>query len=151
MIHLPKINTILELDEHASIVCELGKRLILTTEDITPIKKKARPSWTAVGDGMQTRHFKSYPYEMTLLSLTTPEAKLFKLVLEGYNSKTGYSLVDLSQASPSEKVSYSNAYKKLAERELVRRVKKQVYLINPCGKINLNLFDELLDVWNSLG
>ena len=98
---------------------------------------------------METRHFKSYPYEETLLKLTANEAKLFGLILQGYNSNTGYSVVDLSSCTPSEKSELSRGYKALKQRDLVKRVKQKTYLINPTAKIHLNLFDELLAVWEA--
>ena len=150
MLHIPTPNSTIQLDDKASIVCEMGKQLIITTEDLLKTKnKKPRPSWTAIGTGMESRYFKSYPYEETLLKLTANEAKLFGLILQGYNSNTGYSVVDLSSCTPSEKSELSRGYKALKQRDLVKRTKQKTYLINPTAKIHLNLFDELLAVWEA--
>ena len=150
MLHIPTPNSTIQLDDKTSIVCEFGKQLIITTEDLFKTKnKKPRPSWVAIGNGMETRHFKSYPYEETLLKLTANEAKLFGLILQGYNSNTGYSVVDLSSCTPSEKSELSRGYKALKQRDLVKRVKQKTYLIIPTAKIHLNLFDELLAVWEA--
>lgn len=150
MLHIPTPNSTIQLDDKASIVCEFGKRIIIQTEDTPkPQNKKPRPSWTAIGNGMETRHFKSYPYEETLLKLTANEAKLFSLILQGYNSNTGYSVVDTAAFSPSEKNKLSLGYKALKQRDLVKRTKQKTYLINPTAKIHLNLFDELLAVWEA--
>ena len=150
MLHIPTPNSTIQLDDKANIVCEMGKQLIITTEDLLKTKnKKPRPSWTAIGTGMESRYFKSYPYEETLLKLTANEAKLFGLILQGYNSNTGYSVVDLSSCTPSEKSELSRGYKALKQRDLVKRTKQKTYLINPTAKIHLNLFDELLAVWEA--
>ena len=150
MLHIPTPNSTIQLDDKANIVCEMGKQLIITTEDPLKTKnKKPRPSWTAIGTGMESRYFKSYPYEETLLKLTANEAKLFGLILQGYNSNTGYSVVDLSSCTPSEKSELSRGYKSLKQRDLVKRTKQKTYLINPTAKIHLNLFDELLAVWEA--
>ena len=148
MLHIPHPYSTLQLDDKANIVCEVGKQLVITTEDVSKTKnKKPRPSWTAIGTGMESRYFKSYPYEETLLKLTANEAKLFGLILQGYNSNTGYSVVDTSTFSPSEKNKLSLGYKGLRHRDLVKRTKQKTYLINPTAKIHLNLFDDLLAVW----
>ena len=150
MLHIPQPYSTLQLDDKANIVCEMGKQLIITTEDLFKTKnKKPRPSWVAIGNGMENRHFKSYPYEETLLKLTANEAKLFGLILQGYNSNTGYSVVDTAAFSPSEKNKLSLGYKGLRQRDLVKRTKQKTYLINPTAKIHLNLFDELLAVWEA--
>ena len=124
------------------------------TEDMlniqVPLKLKntTLPSWKPIGDGVENKHFKSYPYEETLLQLTSNEAALYSLILKGYIHNTGYSYVDLSTYTPSQKTEFSKGYKKLKERNLVKRVKKNTYLINPCAKIHLSLFDDLFEVWN---
>ena len=43
----------------------------------------------------------------------------------------------------------SKAYKLLNQRELVRKVKRQVYMVNPSGLITDN-WKEHLQVWDSL-
>lgn len=150
MIHIPFVNTILQLDEKASIVCEMGKKLVITTEDSpTPPSKKPRPPWSAIGNGMQTRHFKSYPYEETLLKLTANEARMFGLILQRYNTNTGYAVLDMSTFTHAEKNKLSLGYKALKQRELVKRTRQCTYLINPTAKIHLSLFDELFEVWNT--
>ena len=150
MLHNPFLNTILQLDDKASIVCEMGKKLVITTEDSpTPQSKKPRPSWTAIGNGMQTRHFKSYPYEETLLKLTANEARMFGLILQCYNTNTGYAVLDMSTFTHAEKNKLSLGYKALKQRELVKRTKPCTYLINPTAKIHLSLFSELFEVWNT--
>lgn len=108
-------------------------------------KKKVKPvpqgvSYIGVG----------YPYEKVLLDLTANETRLYKLILEAYNYKTGYSFVDTSNESQSVKTELSKGYKGLKSKGLVKRVKQQTYLINPCAKIHLELFDELYTVWNKL-
>ena len=150
MLHIPTPNSTIQLDDKASIVCEFGKQLIITTEDLSKTKnKKPRPSWTAIGNGMETRHFKSYPYEEALMQFTANENKMYRLILKNYDYTTGYSVVDLSSCTPSEKSELSRGYKALKQRDLVKRVKQKTYLINPTAKIHLNLFDELLAVWEA--
>jgi hypothetical protein len=91
-----------------------------------------------------------YPYEKVLLDLTANESRLYKLILDAYDYKTGYSVVDISQETQSTKTELSKGYKGLLSKALVKRVRQKVYLINPCAKIHLELFDELYDVWNKI-
>lgn len=141
------------LASSATITPQVGKRLVVTEEDDTTAKnkpKKPRPSYDPVGNGMTTRHFTSYPYEETLLELSKPEAWFFRLLLKAWRTGNGYSDISNMTFTATEKVVASNAYKKLKARDLVRKVKNQVYMINPTAKINLSLFDELYLFWQSL-
>lgn len=135
------------LGNNVNFVCSNDEEIIISTK----IKhKKPRPSYTTIGNGMKTRHFQSFPYENVLLGLTANETRLYKLILEAYNYKTGYSFVDTSGETQSVKTELSKGYKGLKSKGLVKRVKQQTYLINPCAKIHLELFDELYAVWNKL-
>lgn len=142
------------LASSANINVAEGKRLVITEESYVepPVKtRKPVPHYDPVGSGMKTRYFTSYPYEETLLDLTKPEAWLFKLMLRGWDRDTGYTTLDLSHLPKVEQNKASEAYKKLHGRDLVRRVRKQLYLINPYAKIHLDLFSELDKVWEALG
>lgn len=151
MIHTLQTNTTITLTDSATIFCEIGKRLVLVAEDAKPVeRKKPRPSWSAIGNGMENRDFKSYPYEETLLALTANERKLFNLILKAYDRNTGYSVLDMSGFTNSEKGMLSLGYKALKQRSLIKRVKPRTYLINPTAKIHLSLFDELFAMWNML-
>lgn len=99
---------------------------------------------------INTRKFKSYPYEMTLLDLNSNESKMFTLIRQAYSTATGLSIVDLSTHTPSQKTELSKGYKALEQRELVKRVKPKIYMINPLAIVNLNLFDELYEQWQKL-
>ena len=150
MIHLPKENTSIHLNESTSIVCEMGKQLTITVSDKPlPKKRVPMPSWTAASDGVKTREFQSYPYEQTLIQLNANEARLFGLILTNYDRNTGYSIVDLSNRTSAEKVELSKGYKGLKKRELVKRVRQKTYLINPCAKIHFTFFEQLYEVWNN--
>ena len=150
MIHLPKENTSIHLNESTSIVCEMGKQLTVTVSDKPlPKKRVPMPSWNATGDGVKTREFQSYPYEQTLVDLTANEARLFKLILTNYDRNTGYSIVDLSGFTHVERNKFSLGYSALKKRELVKRVRQKTYLINPCAKIHFTFFEQLYEVWNN--
>lgn len=151
MSHSTKQYIIAGLASSATITPQAGKRLVVTEEDDTTTKpKKPRPSYDTIGNGMTTRHFTSYPYEETLLELSKPEAWFFKILLRAWRNGNGYSDISHTPFTPTEKVVASNAYKKLRERQLVRKVRNQVYMINPTAKINLTLFDELYAAWKAL-
>lgn len=152
MLHIPQRNvTTVVSGDQTTIACAIGDELVITTrEKAKAQRRQPRPSWLAIGTGMETRKFKSYPYEMTLLDLNSNESKMFTLIRQAYNTDTGLSIVDLSSHTPSEKNHLSKGYKALEQRELVKRVKPKVYMINPLAIVNLSLFDELYEQWQTL-
>ena len=97
---------------------------------------------------MKNRTYQAYPLLETLLELSKPEAWLFKILLDTYNDQTGLSILTVS-FSGTDKVTASKAYKSLNQRDLVRRVKRQVYMINPCALIT-NQWKEQIKIWESL-
>ena len=99
---------------------------------------------------MPTNTFTNYPYEMTLLDLNSNEATMYRLIRQAYDPRTGLSVVDLSNHTPSQKTELSKGFKALEQRELVKRAKPKVYMINPQAIVNLDLYDELQTLWDSL-
>lgn len=106
------------------------------------------PPYVMVGTGMKNRTYQSYPLIETMLDFSKPEAWFFKMLLETYNNTTGLSTLIVS-FSDSDKVTASRSYKSLNQRDLVRRVKRQVYMINPCALIT-NQWKEQIKIWESL-
>ena len=152
MLHIPQRNvTTVVLGDQTTIACAIGDELVITTREKDKAQKKQpRPSWIAIGTGMNNRHFTSYPYIQTLLTLTSNEQKMFALIQGAYNRDTGLSFIDLSQYTPSQKTELSKGYKALEKRELVKRIEPKLYMINPLAVIHLTLFDELYEQWQKL-
>lgn len=150
MLHIPQLDSTLELSDQTSILCEPGKQLVITAQEISPKpSRKPRPSWCAIGTGMATRHFTAFPYEQTLLKLTADEQAVMSMLLEQYDYQTGLSVLSPAGLTQSQKNRISRGYLKLRQRELVKRVSKSTYLINPLAKIHLNLFDSLYQMWQN--
>jgi len=152
MLYVPQRNvTTIVSGDQATIACPVGEELVITTRDKdTSEKRQPRPSWLAIGTGMETRKFKSYPYEMTLLDLSSNESKMFKLIRQAYDHATGLSVVELSTYTASQRTEFSKGYKALESRQLVKRVRQKVYMINPLAIVHLKLFDELYEQWEKL-
>jgi len=93
--------------------------------------------------------YAGYPYEETLISLNANEAKVYKWLLDSYEYKTGLSTLNTQAMNPSDKVTLTRGYTGLRNRNLVKRVKKFTYLINPKARIHHNLFEDLLNLWDN--
>lgn len=109
------------------------------------------PAWTKMSVGKYMYgHRAGYPYEETLISLKADEAKTYKFILDNYDFDTGLSTVNTQHFTATEKVSLSNGYRGLYARNLVKRVRKFTYLINPDARWHKNMHDNLLKLWQSL-
>lgn len=106
------------------------------------------PPYIMAGTGMKNRACQSYPLIETMLEFSKPEGWFFKVLLETHNEATGLSPITVS-FSNTDRVTASRAYKLLNQRNLVRRVKRQVYMINPRALIT-NQWKEHIKVWESL-
>ena len=149
MLLVPQYNvtTVVHSDE-VKIACLYGDELVISSKKKSP--KKPRPPWIAIGTGMPNKAFTNYPYEMTLLELTSDEAAMYRLIRQAYDLRTGLSVVNLSAYTPSEKNHYSKGFKGLEKRLLVKKVKHRTYIINPQAIVHFNLYDELWEQWQKL-
>ena len=109
------------------------------------------PSWVKISSGRSMYNMRAgYPYEQTLISLNAHESKVYSALLNNYDFKTGFSTLNSQEMTPTEKVMFSRGYQDLHKRDLVKRVKKFTYLINPDARIHKHLHTELLKLWQSL-
>lgn len=135
-----------------SITAHPGYDVVTSVVKLTPdIVPRDSPAWTKMSVGKRMYGQKAgYPYEETLISLKADEAKMYKHILDNYDFETGLSTINTQNMTASEKVSLSNGYKGLHKRNLVKRVKKFTYLINPDARWHKNMYDNLLKLWQSL-
>lgn len=109
------------------------------------------PSWVKISSGRSMYSMRAgYPYEQTLISLSADESKMYSALLNNYDFKTGLSTLSTQTMTPSEKVLISRGYQGLYKRNLVKRVKKSTYLINPDARIHKDLYEQHLTLWNSI-
>lgn len=149
------IPTLKKLATHqiATIIADSDTDLLVTTvnKPKDELPKIPQPAWfkASIGKRMYGM-YAGYPYEETLIDLNAEEAKAYKRILNGYQYESGLSIIDSSTFTASEKTIFSRGLKDLKARQLVKRVKKFTYLINPEARIHHKLFEDLLKLWQSL-
>ena len=127
----------------------VGDALIL--ERVRKEKKEIVPSYSCIGGNMkfQTK-VKNYPDLFGELSRLSKGAhwllwSLIKLLNTTNNE------AHLVLRGPKNKAKVARAYKELKEKDMVRRVSRGVYLINPKIMLpNTGCFDKTLAIWNLL-
>lgn len=126
-----------------------GTKLSIVADTTPSPKYTEKPPFIMVGNGMKNRTYQAYPLLETLLELSKPEAWLFKILLNTYSEHTGLSSLKTIPFTKTELETSSKAYKLLMQRDLVRKVRRQVYMINPCALIT-NQWKEHIKIWESL-
>lgn len=84
-----------------------------------------------------------------LLDLSSQAQKAFKLLHNSYDATTGISVIP-AFSNNSEKVLFSRGFKELQKTAMVKRVKRQHYIINPKMYINPSVYGSLCQLWDSL-
>jgi len=128
--------------------CEIQLDIINEPKDELP--KLPEPAWAKMSIGKTMfGKYAGYPYEETLISLNANEAKVYKWLLDTYEYKTGLSTLNTQNMTSSDKITLTRGYTGLRQRNLVKRVKKFTYLINPEARIHHKLFESLLELWDN--
>ena len=114
-----------------------------------PKKYNPQPPFLRIGNGMKGQHGTAYPLLETMLEFSKPEAWLFAILLKTHSDKSGQSDISKLTFTKVDLNNLSKAYTLLKQRDLVKRVKRQVYMINPSAIIT-DKWEEHKEVWKGL-
>jgi hypothetical protein len=85
---------------------------------------------------------------MVLADLPTPATWLFWNLVHKRNPDTNVAIFKSKDQNESKRI--TKAYKVLSQKNLVKRIKRQHYLINPTVVIPIYTYDTVLDHWHIL-
>ena len=126
----------------------------LETVSVTSDKKvkQIRPNFMMVGNGtMSNKGVGSIDFLEEIVNSTKAEQFLLMGIKNGINYENSYKpVVRVIGVTSTEKQYLKSGYKSLLDRNLVRRVKKSYYIINPNALIPID-YEGALDLWNSIG
>lgn len=134
----------------STIIAPKDRDVIISSieEPKDELPKVPEPAWAKISIGKRRYGmYAGYPYEETLINLTSEESKAYKRILDAYDFDTGLSIINTQTMTHSEKTVFSRGFRDLHKRSLVKRVKKFTYLINPEARIHQKLFEPLLTLW----
>ena len=137
------------------LVTDPDYELNITTEKRK--KKRANPPFTAVGREYNTGYDsnrvpikKGYPFISTLLAFNKGEQWFYGLIHDQLDYTNNIAHILSSSRSKSELPKMSNAYTSLKAKGLVKRVRKEVYIVNPDALISPNYYEAIKIKWDSL-
>jgi len=134
--------------------------VIIPQENLTPgyraettlVKLDTSPSYYKIGTGTMNKHrMKSIDLLDEVIASTKAEQYVIQLIKDGvsYDSPDGIVTIPMHTMTETEKRTFRKGYKSLYDRDLVRRVKRGQYMINPNALI-LNSYTKCKKVWDAL-
>jgi hypothetical protein len=124
-------------------------------EAVTVVKKREprkRPNFTMIGngtmnkDGVQARDLLREMTQMT-------KAELYTLIWIRdaiyWENRTGEVALYMADLTSTQQRQFKSGFKSLHEKDLVRRIKRSHYMINPNALIPLD-YEAALELWNSI-
>jgi hypothetical protein len=125
-----------------SIISDSEKNVNITlkqnqTLEIRNAASVRKPSYIMVASGYNTG--KSMNYTKELLAMTSQEAFVFDILMDNRDTpyldkpyiKSNYTYIDNSTLTKNEKKKVYEGYKRLRSKDLVIRISRGKYLINP--------------------
>jgi len=88
-----------------------------------------------------------YPLLDVMADMTKPEAWFFKELRHSMDIRTSVGIMKNGDLSLSDRQKKKLAYAPLKEKDLVRRVKKETYMINPDALIYPETYEESKKAW----
>lgn len=136
---------------------DFNEQIILTEPDLevtvtTNRRKrqfKTRP-FTAVGRIYnQKGKVMGYPLISTLLTLSKGEQWLYNLIHEKLDYTNNIAFLQVDSLTKSDRPKMSKAFKLLHAKGLIKRVKREMYIVNPDAVINFDNYDEIKRKWDA--
>ena len=120
-------------------------------EQLSVIKKaKPRPNFMMIGNGTMNKYnTQSIDLLQELADATKAGRYLLLAIKNGIIYKNDYDpIVKVIGTNATTKDYIKKGYKELRERNIVRRIKRSHYMINPNALIPLD-YDNALEIWNN--
>ena len=113
-----------------SLTVDAGDKVFVETYVEKRYKSKFIPYWR-VNQGNSYRSSNRMSTMDMIRNLTDSEYWLFKLIAEGMDLSTNIATIRGKELSKTEKRRLLRGYKGCRTKDLVRRVKREYYMINP--------------------
>lgn len=119
--------------------------------------KRLNPPFTAVGrsyqkglDSNRDKIMVGYPFISVLLAFNKGEQWFYGLLHSELDYTNNIAQVLSSSLSKSDLPKMSKAFKSLCEKGLVKRVRKELYIVNPDAVIQPTYYEAIKKKWDSL-
>lgn len=132
----------------------MNEVIVILEQDETLVKKKKTkktPNYYRVGNGTMNKHkIQSVDILRELAMMTKAEQFVFLVIKDGITFENGYEPVvriDRKELTTTQVQYLDKGYKLLEAKDLVRRIKRGHYMINPNALVP-NDYEKWLAVWD---
>lgn len=109
-----------------------------------------KPAFMMVGTKLKRkRGIEGYDLVAALLNFNSDMRWMFKLLMDGLNTENNCCDFNLLNLTHTQKVNCSLAYTALSKIDLVKRMRKGIYMINPKAIIPPTTYPEAQKLWDS--
>lgn len=118
----------------------------------TSAKNKGnKPVFMMIGKPVKIRgKTPGFPLVKAMLKFNKEEQWFFDLIFDCLNPETNQSDITHFEFNSTEVNKISRAYKPLKEMDLVKRVKKGIYMINPTAIVPPLTYEDAQEAWDSI-
>ena len=139
------------------IISTVSLKLANNEEAVISVKKKShKPGFIMVGNGKTNKKgVDSIDLLIEVADMSSNEKLCFFLIKDGvifdpWDNRLIYQVrIDTSKLTKSQKSKFSNGFNKLKDKDLVKRVSRGVYMINPNALIPNDYVREL-HIWETI-
>ena len=135
--------------QERTIVCPAGEELIISSRRKDRVKVNQLFSITS-RQGLFKGKMMGIPLTELYMDFNKEEQWFYKIIWQALNFKTNQATVLQGELSKHESNKVSSAYQSLKQKDLVRRVRKEVYMINPNAIIYPETQADNIKIWDSL-
>lgn len=117
------------------------------------VEKVKKPNYFMIGNGTMNKH-KIYGIDLLRELANSSKAAQFLLLMikDGINYENGYNpVVKIVGETKYQQNQITEGYKELVAKDLVRRIKKSHYMINPFALIPPVDYEEAVKTWEQAG
>lgn len=132
-----------------TIYADPDKEIVVTSREKQ--KKAATPLFTAVGrEYIRYGEPSGYPFIETLLSFSKGEQWAFGIINRELDYTNNIAHIKSQSLSLSERSKFSKAFTLLKSKGLVKRIQKEMYIVNPEAIFHHQHYEDVKNKWDSI-
>ena len=136
--------------QERTIVCPAGEELVITSRQKKDRVKVNQLFSITSRQGLFKGKQMGIPLTEMYMDFNKEEQWFYKMLWQALNFKTNQATIAQKELSKHESNKLSSAYQSLKQKQLVRRVRQEVYMINPNAVIYPETQADNIKLWDSL-
>lgn len=131
-------------------ICNPNEEIIVSSKSRETKPKINQPFSCISRQGLYRGKLMGIPLTELYMDFNKEEQWFYKMIWKALNFKTNQAVIEQSKLTKHESNKLSSAYQSLKQKDLVKRVCKETYMINPNAVIYPDTQTENIKLWDSL-